>query len=74
MPCQSKAQRSMTSLSSEVEWVALVEAFKEVMFTIKLLQIMKISVKHPVTERANNVDVLFMLGYVTAMSHTNKWL
>ena len=41
----SKAQKSMALSSSGAEWVSLLEAFKEVMFIIQLLQCMKISVK-----------------------------
>ena len=41
---QSKRQISITLTSSEAEWVVLSETLKEVMFVVKLLQSMKISV------------------------------
>ena len=47
------------TLSSEAEWVALSEAVKEVMFTIKFLENMKISVKLPVMVKVDNVRATF---------------
>ena len=69
---QSKAQWSMTLLSSELEWVMLLEAVKEVIFMIPLLQCMKYSVKLPVLVRADDAWPIFMVGSVIAMSHTKN--
>ena len=50
-----KGQKSMTLSSSEAKWVVLSEAVKEIMFVVKLLQSMKISVKIPITVIVENI-------------------
>ena len=46
--------------SSEVEWMALMEAVKEVIFIIKLLQTRKVSVKLAGMIRVDNMGTIFM--------------
>ena len=65
---RSKAWKSITLLNSEAEWVALLVAVKEVM--LQLLRSMKISVKHPVTLRVDNVEMIFVKGSISATSDT----
>ena len=60
----------MSLSSSEAEWMTLSEAIKEVMFIVKLLQTMNISVKLLVTIRVDNVGAMFMAGNVTVASYT----
>ena len=54
---------------SEAEWVVVFEAAKEVKLMIKLLQSMKISVKHLVTIRLDNVRAISMVGNMIATRH-----
>ena len=49
---------------------SILKAIKEVMFMIQLLQSMKVSVKHPVMVRVNNMGTIFMVGNITITSHT----
>ena len=67
---QLKAQRSMNLSSSKVEWVALSEAMKRVMFIVKLQLTMKISVKLLITITTDYVWAIFTTGNVTATSLT----
>ena len=60
----------MSLSSSEVEYRALSEAVKEVMFVIKLLGSMKISVQYPVMVRVDDVGAIFMASKITTISHT----
>ena len=62
---QSKAQKSMILSRSEAEWVALPEAMKVVLFVLQLLGSMKISVKHPVMVRIDNVGAIFKTHNIT---------
>ena len=65
---QSKSQQSMTLLRSEAKWVALLEAVKEVMFMIQILESMRVSVKPPFMVRDDNVGAISMTGNVIATS------
>ena len=67
---QLNTQPSVMLLSLEAEWVASMEAVKEVLFLIQLLGSMKISVKLPVMVRVDNVGAIFMAIYITTKSHT----
>ena len=51
----------MTLSSSEAEQTSLLEAVKEVILSVKLLQSMKISVKLPAM-LVENVGTIFILG------------
>ena len=50
----------MTLSSSEVKWLAISEAVKELIFVIQLLGSMKISVMFPVMVRGDNVGTIFV--------------
>ena len=67
---QSKLQKSVSLSSSEVEYIALSEAFKEVMFVAQLLESMQIVVKYPVTVRVDNVGAIFMARNIATTSCT----
>ena len=60
----------MNLSSSKVEWVALSEAMKRVMFIVKLQLTMKISVKLLITITTDYVWAIFTTGNVTATSLT----
>ena len=66
----SKWQKSVSLSSSEVEYIALSETVKEVMFVIQLLGSMKILVKYPVTDRVGNKGAIFMASNITASDCT----
>ena len=63
---QSKSQKIVSLSSSEVDYIALSEAVKEVMYMIQLLGSMTILLKYPVTIRVDNVGAIFM-----ASKHNN---
>ena len=67
---QSKSQKKVLLSSSEVEYIALSEAVKEVMFVIQLLGSMKILVEYPVTIRGYNVVVIYMASNIMTASNT----
>ena len=56
--------------SSKSEWVALLEAAKEVTFMIQLLGNMKSSVKLPVMVRVDNLGAIFVASNITTISCT----
>ena len=60
----------MSLSSSEAEYIALSGVAKEAMFVIELLETMKISAKHSVTVRVDNVGAIFMVSYIMATSCT----
>ena len=66
---QSKSQNSGSLTSSEVEYVALSEAVKEVMFVLQLLGSMKIAVNNPVTVRVDKIGAIFMSSNITTTCH-----
>ena len=66
----SKQQKSVLISSSEVEYVALSEAVKEVMFVIQLLGRLKKAVKYWVMVRVDNVVAIFMASNITNICHT----
>ena len=47
------------------KYIALSEAFKEVILMLQLLRSMKIDVKYPVTVRVDNVGAIFMASNIT---------
>ena len=67
---QSKLQKSVSLSSSEVEYIALFEAVKEVKFVAQLLESMKIEVKYPITVRADNIGAIFMASNIMTTSLT----
>ena len=62
---QWKSWKSVSLSSSDVEYIALSEAVKEVMFVVQLLGSMKIAVKYPVTVRVDNICTIFMTSTTT---------
>ena len=56
---RSKAQRIVTSSSSETEWAVLLEAVKETIFVIQLLSSLNILIKLRVTIWVDNVGAIF---------------
>ena len=67
---QSKAQTCMTLSSSKAEWVALLEAAKEIMFMIQFLRSMKISIELPVIVRVDSIGTIFMASKISVKCHT----
>ena len=57
---KSKSQRSVTLSSSEAEYVALLEAAKEIKFVYQLLQSIGIDIKLPITVKVDNIGAIFM--------------
>ena len=53
-----------------VEYIALYEAVKEVMFVVQLLGRMKILFKYPDMVRVDNVGTIFMASNNTTTCHT----
>ena len=53
-----------------MEYIALSEAIKEVMFMVQLLEIRQIVIKYLVTVRVDNLGVIFMASNVNTTSHT----
>ena len=66
----SKAQRSVTLISSDDKYVALSASDKEVKFMWMLLNIMSLEVKLPITVRVDNVGAIFMSENVTTGNRT----
>ena len=60
-----KLQKSVSLSSSEVEYIALSEAVKEVMFVAQQFESMQIAVKYPVMVRVDNVGAIFMASNIT---------
>ena len=67
---QSKLQKSVSLFNSEVDYIVLSEAVKEVMLVVQLLGSMKILVKYPVTVRVDNIGTIFMASNITTPSCT----
>ena len=66
----SKLQKSVFLSSSEVEYIALSETVKEVMFMIQLLGRNKIVVEYPVIVRVDNTGAIFMASNIIITCHT----
>jgi hypothetical protein len=64
---KSKQQQSVTLSSSEAEYVALLEAAKEIKFVAAVLESIGIKVKYPVTVHVDNIGAIFMSENVSAM-------
>ncbi len=47
-------------LSSETEWIDALEAVKEIMFVLQLLQSMKVKVKLPIIVHVDKIGAIFM--------------
>ena len=69
---QSKLQNSVSLSSSEIEYIALSEAVKEVMFILQLLGSIKILVEYSVMVRVDNIGDIVMASNITTTCHT-KW-
>jgi hypothetical protein len=67
---KSKAQKSVSLLSSEAEYYALSEAAKEIKFVVQILLSMGIPVKIPVIVRLVNMGAIFMSENASAWSRT----
>jgi hypothetical protein len=57
---RSKAQKGVTLSSSKAEYVAMLEAVKEIRCIYHLLRSMFIEVKLPIIVRCDNVEAIFM--------------
>jgi hypothetical protein len=57
---RSKGQKGVTLSSSEAEYVAMLEAVKEICFIYFLLKGMGVDVKLPIVVRCDNVGAIFM--------------
>jgi hypothetical protein len=57
---RSKGQKGVRLSSSEDEYVAMLEAIKEIRFTYFLLKGMGVDVKLPIVVRCDNIDAIFM--------------
>ena len=66
---RSKLQKIVSLCSSEVKYITLSEAVKEVMFIVQLLESMQIAVKYPVMVRVDNVGAIFVTSNVTTTCH-----
>jgi hypothetical protein len=67
---KSKQQQSVTQSSSEAEYVALLEAAKELKFIAQTLESIRIKVKYLTTVFVDNVGAIFILENVTATKQT----
>ena len=65
-----KAQKSITLSSSDVKWISLSEAVKEIIIVLQLLEAMKIKVELPVIVRMDNIGAIFMGTNATTTSST----
>jgi hypothetical protein len=57
---RSKGQKGVTLFSSEAEYVAMLEAVKEIRFIYFLLKVMVVDVKHAIVVRCDNFLMIFM--------------
>jgi hypothetical protein len=57
---RSKGQKGVTLSSSKAEYIAMLEAVKEICFTYFLLKGMGVDVKLPIVVRCDNVGAIFM--------------
>jgi hypothetical protein len=57
---RSKSQKGLTLLSTEAEYVAISEAFKQVKFVYYLLCDLHIKVNLPIVVRTNNIGAIIM--------------
>ena len=71
---QSKSKESVSLSCSEVVYVILSQSVKEVMFVIKLLESMKISVRYPVMVRMDNVVPYIWLVILLPHLILNTWI
>jgi len=62
---KSQAQRSMTLLSSEAEFVALSKATKDIKFIVQVLLTIGIKVEMPMIIQVDNIRAIFMLENVS---------
>ena len=53
-----------------MEYIALSEAVKEVMFVVPFLRSMKIFIQYPITVRVDNVGAIFMASNITTICCT----
>jgi hypothetical protein len=67
---KSKAQRSVTLSSTEAEFVALLEAAKDIKSVAQVLESMGIKVELPIVVRVDNVGTIFMSENVSTTSQT----
>ena len=67
---QSKDQKTVTLSSSEAEYVALLEAAKEIKFVYQLLTGMGIKVKLPIIVCVDNLGAIFMSENVSVLQRT----
>ena len=67
---KSKTQRSVTLSSTEAEWIALLEATKEIVFVLQLLESLEIKVNLPITVRVDNTGAIFMSKNINTTSGT----
>jgi hypothetical protein len=67
---KSKVQRSVTLSSAEAEFVACMEAAKEIKSVAQILNNMGIKVKTPIIVRVDNVGAIFMTENVSTNGRT----
>ena len=69
---RSRGQKSVTLSSTKVEWVALLEATKDVIFMMHLCKGIGLCVRFPITVCVDNLRAIFMSQNVSTMGH-NKY-
>jgi len=67
---KSQAQRSVTLLSSEAEFVALSKATKEIKFIVQIMLSIGIEVEMPIVVHVDNVGAIFMAENVSTSTCT----
>jgi len=67
---KQKPEKHHTLLSSEVEFVALSKAAKEIKFMVQVMQSLEILVKLVIIVRVDNIGAIFMLENLTTSQRT----
>ena len=64
--CQrSRAQKTVTLISTETDWIALSEAAKEVLYIAKILKALGVDIEYTITIHVDNTAAVFMATNVT---------
>ena len=67
---KSRQQKTVSLSSAEVEWIALSEAIKEILFVIQVLEALELPIEKPVVVRVDNMGAIFMAKNTTATKRT----
>ena len=67
---KSKSQKLVALLSSEAEYIPILEITKDIIFVKQVLEFLEESIKYPIVIKVNNIRAIYLVENNTLNNHT----